>query len=137
MHKRLLLSFPTLESSFTHVDVEIYYNKGGMNYFTGSVERRGYYLSIQPLTKYNNGYSYTAFTGVKQLIREAGRFSSKVLAEFIIDYDMMNTMIEHIVEKHNIKLDLPNKEGFINYQLLSNVIGMQTDTNSHTEQIKL
>jgi hypothetical protein len=89
------------------------------------------------LTKYNNGYSYTAFTGVKQLVREAGRFSSKVLAEFILDYDMMNTMVEHIIEKHNIKLDLPNKEGFINYQLLSNVIGMQTDTNSHTEQIKL
>ena len=133
MHKRLLLSLPTLESSFTHVDVEVYYNKGGMNYFTGSVERRGYYLSIQPLTKYNNGYSYTAFTGVKQLVREAGRFSSKVLAEFVVDYDMMNTMIEHIVEKHNIKLDLPNS--FANYQLLN--IGMQTDTNSHTEQIKL
>lgn len=135
MHKRLLLSLPTLESSFTHVDVEVYYNKGGMNYFTGSVERRGYYLSIQPLTKYNNGYSYTAFTGVKQLVREAGRFSSKVLAEFVVDYDMMNTMIEHIVEKHNIKLNLPNKQSFANYQLLN--IGMQTDTNSHTEQIKL
>jgi hypothetical protein len=117
------------------VDVEVYYNKGGMNYFTGSVERRGYYLSIQPLTKYNNGYSYTAFTGVKQLVREAGRFSSKVLAEFVVDYDMMNTMIEHIVEKHNIKLNLPNKQSFANYQLLN--IGMQTDTNSHTEQIKL
>ena len=134
MHKRLLLSLPTLESSFTHVDVEVYYNKGGMNYFTGNVEKRGYYLSVQPLNKTTNSISFTAFTGVKQLVRGAGRFSPKVLAEFVVEYEMMNTMIEHIVEKHNIKLDLPNS--FANYQLL-NIIGMQTDTNSHTEQIKL
>ena len=137
MHKRLLLSLPTLEGSFTHVDVEVYYSKGRMNYFTGSVERRGYYLSVQPLNKTSNSVSYTAFTGVKQLVREAGRFSSKVLAEFIVEYEMMNTMIEHILEKNNIKLNLPNRQNFASHQLLSNVIGMQTDTNSHTEQIKL
>jgi len=137
MHKRLLLSLPTLEGGFTHVDVEVYYSKGGMNYFTGSVERRGYYLSVQPLNKTSNSVSFTAFTGVKQLVREAGRFSSKVLAEFVVDYDMMNTMIEHILEKNNIKLNLPDKQSFANYQLLSTVIGMQTDTNSHTEEIML
>lgn len=137
MHKRLLLSLPTLEGGFTHVDVKVYYSKGGMNYFTGSVERRGYYLSVQPLNKTSNSVSFTAFTGVKQLVREVGRFSSKVLAEFVVDYDMMNTMIEHILEKNNIKLNLPDKQSFANYQLLSTVIGMQTDTNSHTEEIML
>lgn len=110
MHKRLLLSLPVAEGNYTHVDVEFYYNKGGMNYFTGSVERRGYYLSAQPLTKNINSKSFTAFSGVKQLVQEAGRFSSKVLAEFVVEYDVMNTMVEHILEKNNIKLVTPSKE---------------------------
>lgn len=110
MHKRLLLSLPVAEGDCTHVDVEVFYSKGGMNYFTGSVERRGYYLSVQPLSKSTNSVGYTAFTGVKQLIQEAGRFSSKVLAEFVVDYDMMNSMVEHILQKNNIKLNLPSKE---------------------------
>ena len=133
MHKRLLLSLPVAEGDCTHVDVEVYYSKGGMNYFTGSVERRGYYLSAQPLTKSTNSVGYTAFTGVKQLVKEAGRYSSKVLAEFVVDYEMMNSMVEHILQKNNIKLSMPSKEHFNNQQLFSNM--MQTDVNSHTEQI--
>lgn len=134
MHKRLLLSLPVAEGEFTHVDVEVYYNKGGMNYFTSNVEKRGYYLSVQPLNK-SNGIHFTAFTGVKQLVREAGRFSPKILSEFIVEYEMMNKMVEYIINKHNLKLNLPSKESFANYQLLSNVMGMQTDANSHIEQI--
>ena len=110
LHKRLLVSLLVAEGNCTHIDVELYYSKGGMNYFNGNVERRGYYLSAQPLSKSTNSYSYTAFTGVKQLVREAGRYSSKVLAEFVVDYDMMNSMVEHIIQKNNIKLNLPSKE---------------------------
>lgn len=132
MHKRLLLSLPVAEGDCTHVDVEVYYSKGGMNYFTGSVERRGYYLSVQPLSKSTNSYSYTAFTGIKQLVREAGRFSPKALNEFVVDYEMMNTMVAHVMEKNNIKILMPNKEVFTHSQLLANVL--QTDVK---EEIKI
>lgn len=134
MHKRLLLSLPVAEGDFTHVDVEVYYNKGGMNYYTGNLEKRGYYLSVQPLNK-SNGIHFIAFTGVKQLVREAGRFSPKALSEFVVDYEMMNSMVEHILQKNNIKLSMPSKEHFYNHQLYSNM--MQTDANSHIEQINI
>ena len=110
MHKRLLASIPVVEGNCTHVDVEVYYSKGGMNYFNGNVEKRGYYLSAQPLTKSTNSYSYTAFTGVKQLVKEAGRYSPKVLDEIVIEQNLINTMVEHIVEKNNIRLLTTSKE---------------------------
>ena len=103
-YRRLLFSIPVLEGNCTHIDIELHYNKGGMNYFTSNLERRGYYLSVQPLTKSTNSYSYTAFTGVKRLLKEAGRYSAKTLNEFVVDYDVVNSMIEHIVEKNNLKL---------------------------------
>ena len=40
------------------IRVELYYDKGGMNYFTGKTERRGYYLSAVPVTSYNRGYTF-------------------------------------------------------------------------------
>lgn len=103
-HKRLLLSFPVAEGDCTHVDVEVFYDKGGMNYFTGKLEDRGYYLSAQPLSKDKNSYCYTAFSGVKQLIQPAGRFSPKTLAEIVIDYDTLDSMVEHVLEKNKLKL---------------------------------
>lgn len=103
-HKRLLMSLPVEEGNCTHVDIELYYDKGGMNYFTGTNERRGYYLSAQPLTKSQGTYSYTAFTGVKRFLSEAGRFSSKALNEMIVDKDVIKSLLEHTLEKNRIKL---------------------------------
>lgn len=133
-YKRLLFSVAVAEGNCTHIDIDLYYNKGGMNYFTGSIERRGYYISIQPLTKGTNTYSYTAFTGVKQLVKEAGRYSAKTLNEFVIDYDLVNSLIEHIVQKNNLKLSLLNKNQF---NISQSDYGMQTDVNSHTEEINI
>ena len=102
--KRLLLSLPVAEGDCTHVDVEVFYNKGGMNYFTAQSERRGYYLSAQPLTKSENSRGYTAFSGVKQFIKEAGRYSPKVLNELVISSDEIKSMVNHVIQKNNIKL---------------------------------
>ena len=61
------------------VRIEVYYNVGGANYFTGRSEARGYYISIQPLKVGKNFTSFTGFTGVKELVEEANRFSQKKL----------------------------------------------------------
>lgn len=103
-HKRLLVSFEVIEGDCTHLDVEVYYDKGGMNYFTGNLERRGLYLSVQPLTKSAQSIGFTAFSGVKKLVKEVGRYSHKALAEFVVDYETMNSMVEHVVQKNNLKL---------------------------------
>lgn len=65
----------------THLTAEVYYDLGGMNYFTYKVEPRGYYMSMTPVEKVDRGgyvtESYTAFTGKKTLIKEVKRKSAK------------------------------------------------------------
>ena len=48
---------PITSDKGTHIKVEVFYAKGGINYFTGTSERRGIYLSISPvkLTIYEGG----------------------------------------------------------------------------------
>lgn len=69
----------------THLAIELYYDLGGMNYFTSRAERRGYYLSVTPVersTVYGGTTEiYTAFTGLKQCIKEVTRKSAKAEAE--------------------------------------------------------
>lgn len=57
----------------THLQVSVYYSLGG------GINGRGFYLSITPVTKGNNMISYTLFTGYRQFIMPAKRFSQKQL----------------------------------------------------------
>ena len=58
------------------ITTEIYYSKGGMNYFTSNNEKRGYYFSIIPEKHLENGLkTYTGFSGVKTCILEVTRKS--------------------------------------------------------------
>lgn len=80
----------------THLKAEIYYNLGGMNYFTSRTEARGYYMSISPVKRENRGgcvmESYTAFTGLKQLVVPVQRKSKKKMEEAVAYFE------EHIKE---------------------------------------
>lgn len=75
MEKRLLESIPQegLKNG-THIDVEIYYTKGGANYFSGGTTPRGYYLSVTPVTRKDNT---ALFTGVSKLLLRTSRYSAK------------------------------------------------------------
>ena len=61
------------------VKAEFYYNIGGMNYLTGRVEKRGYYISVYPVKReQKDGYvteTSSAYTGVKQCLHECKRRS--------------------------------------------------------------
>lgn len=61
----------------THMKVDMHYSKGGLNVFTYKQERRGYYISFQPIRREGIMESFIAFSGVKFLIREVSRASSK------------------------------------------------------------
>lgn len=58
----------------THLNVSVFYDKGGPNYFSGGSNRRGYYVSVTPVKKENGCVSYTLFTGVKLFISETSRY---------------------------------------------------------------
>lgn len=71
-----------------HLKVEIYYSKGGMNYFNYKVEPRGYWLSVSPVevTRSGSGVtmeSYAAFSGKKVFLLEVKRQSDKAMTQAI------------------------------------------------------
>jgi hypothetical protein len=61
----------------THLEVSVYYDKGGMNYFTDQVSPRGYYLSVRPVTLGPHTVSFDMHSGCKRLILETKRYSDK------------------------------------------------------------
>ena len=106
---------PITSDKGTHIKVEVFYTKGGINYFTGTTERRGIYLSISPvkLTIYEGGgrsEGYVAFTGVKQFVTELKRANDKKLNEAAITYlnldnEVTKNLLNHVCEKNEIVLN--------------------------------
>lgn len=99
-----LKSIEVAEGNCTHLDIELYYSKGGMNYFSGSNERRGLYLSVSPVTKSQSSCSYIGFSGVKELVKEMARFNQKTLDTFEVDNEIKQKLINYVINKNNIKL---------------------------------
>lgn len=94
----------------THLVVSVYYSKGGMNFFVGRSEPRGIYFSVSPVTRteYEDGgasESFTAFSGVKQHLKDMARFSQKEFDNFVLDSKIREDMIKHVCEKNKIKLE--------------------------------
>lgn len=79
MKKTIYLENPTRDANT--LEIEVYYSLGGMNYFTGRNEPRGYYLSVTPAKRSEHSISYTSFTGTKILLKEVKRQSAKAEAE--------------------------------------------------------
>jgi hypothetical protein len=104
--KRLIASIPFMGSTSkcTHIDVELYYSKGGMNYFHGKTEARGLYLSAQPLEKGDRFISFTAFSGIKQHVKEMKMFTQKALDTFVVDPALIESMVNHVAEKSGLTL---------------------------------
>jgi hypothetical protein len=99
------------------VEVEVYYGKGGANYFAGTTEPRGYWLSTRPIEiedhKSVNGGTYQVkkfmlYSGVKKFLGEAKKFSQKTLDEYVKnaknDVDYQNLVNRAL---HDGKLTLP------------------------------
>ncbi len=85
--------------------IEVTYNKGGQNNWTGRNEKRGYYLHVTPvkLKQYSDGITMeltTAFSGYKELLKEVGRQSDKALAEAEkIAEQVVEELIEAVLRK--------------------------------------
>ena len=85
----------------THLEINVKYNIGGMNYFSGGVTPRGYYVSVTPVTKRNGSISTVVFSGYSQLIMKANRFSEKQLNIAIEQSKaLLPAMIERVVQEN-------------------------------------
>ena len=93
----------------THLKIELYYSLGGMNYSTYRVESRGYYLSVTPVERrVSRGYTsecYTAFTGIKQLVKGVKRKSQKAEKEAEnLAENLVNKMIDYVCSQNGLEL---------------------------------
>ena len=91
-------------SSATHLKVEIYYSKGGANYFTGTNEKRGIYLSVSPVTRGENSESYIGFSGIKKHLVDMARFSQKTFDNFVVTPETEKELIDYVCAKNAIKV---------------------------------
>ena len=72
------------QSKADHVKIVIDYEIGGMNYFSGSVNRRGIYIYITPVQRSEHGETVALFgnaqeSGFKIMLEELQRKSQKRL----------------------------------------------------------
>jgi hypothetical protein len=66
-----------------NLEINVYYTKGGMSYFSGQKSPRGYYLSVRPVTLGNGTVSYHLFSGIKRLLLQTNRYSEKQFAQAV------------------------------------------------------
>jgi hypothetical protein len=97
-----------LKSGGTHLKVQLYYNKGGMNYFTGRSEARGVYLSVTPVSvSKGEGYSSescTAFSGFKKLLFECARFNAKQFESYVPAQADIDELVNGVLAENGIEL---------------------------------
>lgn len=88
----------------THLEIKLYYNLGGQNYFTGTNEQRGLYLLVSPVTVGENFVQTTAFAGIKQLVLPMARASQKKLDTYKVDNETKERLITHVLNKNGLQL---------------------------------
>lgn len=85
------------------LEVSIYYDIGGYNYFTSTPKKRGYYLSVNPLVVTDNLVSYEGFSGTNVLLNEVKRQSKKGEEEALkLLPQFKQKLIDYICNKHGI-----------------------------------
>ena len=91
-----------------YLKFEVFYEKGGMNYFNGQTEKRGYYGSVRVVERKDEGRGYISesfmmFSGTKVLLLEVGRKNDKKYQESIeLFKDYEQRLKEHILQKEVI-----------------------------------
>lgn len=70
--------------------IEVFYDKGGMNYYNGNVNKRGYYVSAKVVERnHERGYtveSFMMFGGMKKFLFEVKKQSQKAYEQAVATY---------------------------------------------------
>lgn len=100
--EKVIRTFPTNTDKV--IEVAVRYSIGGMNYFAGESQPRGYYLGATPLTRTGPFVSYTMFSGFKTLLKPADRFSARVLAELEPEEADITKLVNAVALKNKLEL---------------------------------
>ena len=93
----------------THIRIEVYYDKGGYNPFTGGKENRGYYLAVTPIKReIFEGItleSVVCFSGAKLCLKEAARRSEKTQREAeSLAPTMWSELLQYVCNKNGLEV---------------------------------
>ena len=97
--------YEPIEGSNKELKIEVYYDKGGMNYFNSKVEPRGYWLSMRQVEIERQGRgivieSFGLMSGAKIFLKEVKRYSQKTYEDAIIlAQDKIPELREHVLAK--------------------------------------
>jgi hypothetical protein len=81
--------YEKIEGSNKELKIEVFYDKGGMNYFNYKVEPRGYWLSMRQVERKmeDRGIvieSYSMFSGAKAFLLEVKKKSDKAYQQALV-----------------------------------------------------
>jgi hypothetical protein len=99
--------YEKIEGTDKQLKIEIYYDKGGMNYFNGKNEPRGYWLSMRQVERKVEDHgvvieSYGMFSGAKAFLKEVKKKSDKAYQEAIaLAESKMNDLKLHVLAKND------------------------------------
>jgi len=85
---------------FDKLKIEVFYSIGGMNYFSGSIQARGYKILLKPVSVCNGIESSMMLSGNQKLqggsitIETTNRFNSKRLKELA---ELVDPIVEDLV----------------------------------------
>jgi hypothetical protein len=102
--ERLLSEHKVLKGNYTHIEVKISYDIGGMNYFQGCTMPRGIYLTVSAVSKSKGWRSQKAFSGTTTLIKPLNRFSQKAFDNFNPKNEDVKKVFNDVLSKNNITL---------------------------------
>jgi len=97
--------YEKIEGSNKELKIEVYYDKGGMNYFNSKNELRGYWLSMRQVEIERQGCgivieSFGLMSGAKIFLKEVKRYSQKTYEDAIIlAQDKIPELREHVLAK--------------------------------------
>ena len=85
----------------THLQVSVYYSKGGASCFTGDATPRGFYLSVIPVNRGKGTVSYTLFSGKSKFLFGVSRFTPKQLDNAVaMAEELKDDLIAAVVAKN-------------------------------------
>ena len=99
------------------INIELYYCQGGPNFMSGGYNKRGYRLSVTPITDNGDGgISWMITSGIAHTVEETKRFNAKRMAELAALGDKLpqyQACIDHVLAKEGLTLEpCVEREGF-------------------------
>jgi hypothetical protein len=91
--KRLVRKYRIEGEGVNVLEASIYYDLGGINYFSYKNEPRGYWFALQPFEDKDGWRSFVAYSGVKTCVLPCERQSAKRYAE-------AKGMLDALIERH-------------------------------------